>query len=288
MNCPVCGSDKTNTLHKNVKSVYSEKPYDLNQCSDCRHIFTSPAPTKKELDHIYKNLYGYEAHLLIQNEKAYRGREYAKVVASQAKKGKVLEVGCMHGYLLSALKDRGYEVTGVELDTDAVAYCQSRGLNVTQGFMEDFLAKSKKQYDVIFMSHVLEHIADPRAGLELLQKHLTKNGKLIVVVPNSFSKSAKLFGKYWGYWQVPVHINHFNQPSIRRLFENTGYQIQKIDFFGGDSLLFLSTLANMAGAKSDKKRLSAAKKALIKANSAGLRHWYRVGGEDMLVVAEKS
>lgn len=288
MRCPVCDNSNTTTLYPDVVSVYSQKPYNLDRCLDCEHIFTSPAPTKKELNYIYKNLYGYEAHLLIQGEKSYRGREYAGVVAGQSKKGKkVLEIGCMHGYLLSALKDRGYDVSGIELDGDAVKYCQSKGLDVKQSSMEDFLATSKQKYDVIFMSHVLEHIADPRAGLDLLKNHLTKNGKLIVVVPNSHARSAKLFGKYWGYWQVPVHIHHFNQPSIRRLFDGTGYKIKKVDFFGGDSLLFLSTLANMAGAKNDKSQLSAAKKGLVKASSATLRHWYRVGGEDMLVVAEK-
>ncbi|HZM63961.1 MAG TPA: class I SAM-dependent methyltransferase [Candidatus Saccharimonadales bacterium] len=288
MVCPVCGGGDTRHLYQNVTSVYTTKPYSLDACQDCQHIFTAPAPTKKELNHIYQNLYGYDAHLLIQKEKAYRGTEYAKVVAQQTTKktAKVLEVGCMHGYLLSALKDRGFTVAGVELDADAVEYCKSRGLNVTQGFMEDFLANSKETYDIIFMSHVLEHIADPRAGLALLKKHLAKNGKLIVVVPNSHARSAKLFGKFWGYWQVPVHINHFNKPSVSRLFDDAGYTIKKIDFFGGDSLLFLSTLANMAGAKNGKTQLGAAKKALVKANSTTMRHWYKLGGEDMLVVAQ--
>lgn len=287
MVCPVCKGDNTSHLHQNVTSVYTTKPYDLDVCQDCQHVFTAPAPTKKELHHIYKNLYGYDAHLLIQKEKAYRGNEYAKIVAQQSSKkgGKVLEIGCMHGYLLSALKDRGFTVSGVELDADAVEYCKTRGLNVVQNSMENFLADSRETYDIIFMSHVLEHIADPRGGLTLLKKHLTKNGKLIVVVPNSHARSAKLFGKFWGYWQVPVHINHFNKKSISRLFDDAGYTIKKIDFFGGDSLLFLSTLANMAGAKNDKSQLGAAKKALVKTSSTTMRHWYKLGGEDMLVVA---
>lgn len=286
--CPVCGSTKLSVYRKDVKSVYSDHPYDIGHCEECDHYFTSPAPTASELDTIYTQKYSYDAHHLIQAEKKQRAKIYADFIAGLGdKKRKVLEVGCMHGYLLKELKQQGFVVEGVELDQSAVDFCQKHGLNVRQSSVEDYLQASPNPHDVIVMSHVLEHIAKPEEQLSGLNKTLNPGGQLVIIVPNSQSGTRGLFGRYWGYWQVPVHINHFNRQSIERVMQQSGYKIKTVKYFGGDSLFFLSSLANLLGSKNDSKSLSPAKQLLVKVASIVLRPWVWIGSEDMMVVAEK-
>jgi len=257
-------------------------------CSNCDHYFTNPVFTAKELDDIYTNRYSYDAHSLIEKEKRMRARRYAKYIAGLPDVKTALEVGCMHGLLIVELQKQGLKAAGVELDPDAVQYCKDHGLDVTQSSVEDYLRSAGNKHDVVIMSHVIEHIVDPRKQLRALGERMPANGRLVLITPNSHAFTRPLFGRYWGYWQVPVHINHFNSSSMQNMLEQAGFTITNETSYGADSLFFLSTLANMLGAGNDTKELSGARKALVKVATVVLRPWYFVGSEDMVVVATKT
>lgn len=286
--CSICTKKTVSIYRENVKSVYSNKSYDVLHCNNCDHFFTDPTFSQADLDDIYTNRYSYDAHSLIENEKRMRAKKYADYIAKLSDVSSVLEVGCMHGLLLIELKMKGLDVAGVELDPEAVKHCTELGLDVTQSSIEDNLKQAGNKHDVIVMSHVIEHISDPKKQLSGLRKRMSDNGKLVLITPNSQAKTRKLFGRYWGYWQVPVHINHFNAKSMKKLLKESGFKPISYRYYGGDSLFFLSTLANMLGASNDTKLLSLPKKVLVKIATIILRPWYFVGSEDMVVVAEKA
>jgi 2-polyprenyl-3-methyl-5-hydroxy-6-metoxy-1,4-benzoquinol methylase len=286
--CPICGKSTVTTYRSGVTSVYSSKKYDVRHCNNCQHFFTWPRPSSTELDDIYTNRYSYDAHALIEKEKTMRANNYAAYISTLPKVSSALEVGCMHGLLLIELQKLGVKVAGVELDPDAVKICKDQGLDVTQSSIEDHLKKAGSQHDVIIMSHVIEHIVDPEKQLTELRKRMPEKGRLVLITPNSMANTRKLFGRYWGYWQVPVHINHFNEKSMRQLLKNSGFKINETKYYGADSLFFLSSLANLIGTNDDTKKLSGPKKALVKVATVVLRPWYHFGTEDMLVVASKA
>jgi 2-polyprenyl-3-methyl-5-hydroxy-6-metoxy-1,4-benzoquinol methylase len=286
--CPICKQKTASKYKSAVKSVYSSKAYDIRHCSNCGHFFTAPLPSGKELDDIYTNKYSYDAHSLIESEKRMRAKNYANYIAKIPKTKTALEVGCMHGLLLTELERNGVAASGVELDPEAVKYCQEHGLDVTQGSIENHLKKAGSKHDVIIMSHVIEHIVDPEQQLKSLYKRMSKNGRLVLITPNSMARTRRLFGRFWGYWQVPVHINHFNKTSMAQLLKNSGFKVEETKYYGADSLFFLSSLANLLGARNDTKSLSPAKKMLVRAATRILRPWYHVGREDMLVTASKA
>ncbi len=287
--CSVCGKSTASPYYKNVKSVYSSKAYDIMHCTNCSHFFTDPVFTQQELDDIYANKYSYDAHSLIEREKRMRAKKYADYIADLKGVSSALEVGCMHGLLLTEMMKNGLKVSGVELDEAAVEYCKQQGLDVTQSSIENHLAKAGKRHDdVIIMSHVIEHIVDPKAQLVELRKRMADTGRLVLITPNSKAPTRKLFGRYWGYWQVPVHINHFNLDSMKYLLEDAGFTITDSKLYGGDSLFFLSSLANLLGASNNTQHLSVPKRLLVKIATVVLRPWYFVGKEDMVVVATKA
>jgi 2-polyprenyl-3-methyl-5-hydroxy-6-metoxy-1,4-benzoquinol methylase len=286
--CSVCKKKTAGVYRSKVKSVYSKKAYDILHCSNCNHYFTDPIFTQAELDDIYTHNYSYDAHSLIEREKRMRASKYAKYIANIEGVNSALEVGCMHGLLLVELEKNGIKAAGVELDPEAVNYCKKLGLDVTQSSIENHLKKADSKHDAIIMSHVIEHIVDSEAQLKSLNKRMSKDGRLVLITPNSMSRSRKVFGRYWGYWQVPVHINHYNKQSMTELLRRSGFKLEDYKHYGGDSLFFLSSLANLLGAGGDTKKLSAPKRALVRIATVVLKPWYHFGREDMVVIATKA
>ncbi len=261
------------------------------QCNSCSNVYTLPRPLEKELADIYKDVYMYKVHFAILAEKKARAREMARLLVEDrepGKKGSVLEVGSMYGYLLEELKKKDFEVCGVELDKKAVEYCHKNGMEVFALSVEQFVKESNRKFDTIVMSHALEHLLDPARVLTQLCELLTEKGQLIIAVPNSTSVNRKLFGRFWGWWQVPVHINHFNLPALSKLLETTGYRVAKHKYYGGDSLMILLNFMNMVGLKGKQKEPGIFQTVIIKCFSFIFRYWYWLGNEELVIVAKKT
>jgi hypothetical protein len=75
---------------------------------------------------------------------------------------------------------------------------------------------------------------------------------------------------------------------MRELLKRSGFKLEEVKYYGGDSLFFLSSLANLLGASNDSKQLSAPKRLLVKIATVVLSPWYKLGKEDMLVIASKA
>jgi SAM-dependent methyltransferase len=126
-----------------------------------------------------------------------------------------LEVGCgMGGYLLAA-RDLGYRVCGVEPSTrhSAAARCLT-DLRIVDGYFEPGSLGDK--FDVILLSHVIEHIYLPKAFLESLALDLLPGGRLVVITPNAGSLVARWTGRYWSMLKPVDHVSMFTKRSLQR------------------------------------------------------------------------
>jgi cyclopropane fatty-acyl-phospholipid synthase-like methyltransferase len=102
---------------------------------------------------------------------------------------RLLEIGCGPGYLLQALKERGFSrLEGIDLSPANVAACRERfglgGVSVADASL--FLASRRGAFDVVVLKDILEHVekrglSDFVAGLAA---GLAPGGQLIVQVPN--------------------------------------------------------------------------------------------------------
>jgi SAM-dependent methyltransferase len=288
--CPCCAGREFKTIVRQIRSIYSTKPYDVVRCQGCGHGMTEPMPSPAELQAIYDRIYSYDVNYAVIDERAYRARFLAdKIVRLRPPSGtfRALEIGCMFGTLVKELTARGIATKGIELSKESADFCRAAGLDVTCESVEQFVSRaSDERFDVIVLSHVLEHIMDPRAIIEQLAGMLNVNGHLLVCVPNYECWHAKLFGANWGWWQVPVHIHHFCESSLRRLMESLGFDDFSTELRGGDSLIILLTLMNMLGANkvASSGVLSPSKRIAVKAFSKVMRGYTRVGGDDLQIV----
>ena len=287
--CCCCNGEMGNYIFRGLTSVYSEQPWNIVECSVCKNIITLPVPTASQLNKIYSDTYLYSIHLLGLNEKKFRSRCIAKFIRNICDKknnNSILEVGCMFGYLLNELKNN-FNVKGIEIGEDAVLFCQNTGLDVKNISIENYLLQNDEKFDLIILSHVFEHLLTPEKILSQLSNRLKSGGKLIISVPNSNSFNRKLFGRNWGWWQVPVHINHFQKSALVKMTCNAEMKIEKVRYKGGDSLMLLLNLINFFGFRNKKSGLSFLKKSIIKLFTFLFRYWYFIGNEEITVVMVK-
>jgi SAM-dependent methyltransferase len=284
--CRCCLGKEGNIIYSGLTSVYSSSNWSVTECSNCRNILTIPVPDRKLLEDIYSNTYLYPVHHLILSEKRMRAKSLAKHIGRNTAKGKtIFEAGCMYGYLLSELKDE-YKVKGIEIDEEAVDFCKRNHLDVEDSSLEDYLINHTDKFDVIILSHVFEHLLSCDEVLQKLSDRITDDGKIILLVPNSNSLSRKLFGRYWGWWQTPVHINHFSLNPLNVLAKRLGLKITANKTNGGDSLMLLLNFINLF--RFHKKNSPGHfQKIIIRIWTAIFRYWYYFGNEELMVVIQK-
>lgn len=131
-----------------------------------------------------------------------------------ADRGRLLDVGCGSGVFLRTMADLGWSVTGVEPDPAAGGVARARGLRVVTGTIESARLPAGT-FDIVTMSHVLEHVTDPLGTLRECGRVLAPGGRLIAVTPNARSHGARTFGAAWMGWDPPRHLVVFSPDSLR-------------------------------------------------------------------------
>jgi 2-polyprenyl-3-methyl-5-hydroxy-6-metoxy-1,4-benzoquinol methylase len=145
-----------------------------------------------------------------------------RVLASR--QARILDIGCGTGRLLSALKLGGFQdLHGVDISDQAVEICRNKGLPVQHiGSIQEIRPTAVgDRFDLVILSHVLEHI--PKEGAiptlrHIRQEVLSKDGNLVVIVPNAQSRT----GCYWAYEDF-THCTLFTAGSLRYVLHSAGF-----------------------------------------------------------------
>jgi len=133
-----------------------------------------------------------------------------------------LEVGCGEGELSIRLAKRGMQVRGYDIAEEAVleARCRAKGAGVEIPFatsaIEDLSDVTPSP--LVVCCEVLEHVADPSAGLQTLAR--LSQEWLIVSVPREplWRALNVIRGKYLReFGNTPGHINHWSRPAFVEL-----------------------------------------------------------------------
>jgi len=137
--------------------------------------------------------------------------------------GRCLEVGPGQGIDLFCLRALGWEAHG--LDVDPLAAEQARatsGCEVRLGTLAstDYPPSS---FDLVYMSHVFEHLPDPRPALTRCLALLKPGGRLVLVYPNPGALSARLYGPTSVVWDPPRHLVLPPSRSVAALAERCGF-----------------------------------------------------------------
>lgn len=137
------------------------------------------------------------------------------------KNSKILEIGCATGNLIVALQRLGYtNIQGIDIDQQQHITCKERGLYVTRASALEFLKDGNKDFDIVFMLDVLEHMPKPEQ-LETLKAiwHAMKNdGILVLSAPNALAPLSHYFENIdW------THYCAFSPTSLGFVLKNAGF-----------------------------------------------------------------
>ncbi len=169
---------------------------------------------------------------------------------------RVLEVGCGAGANLALVKQRWPRAwtTGIELRDDAAEAARSLG-RVDQVLQLDVLdpecAFGAGSFDVLILSHVLEHFARPEAVLDKVSAWLRPGGLALVALPNLRHVSVLLPLLCRGEFRYTesgildhTHLRFFTRSSAQRLLQQSGFELLKIrPEFGGQKSQWLNRLS---------------------------------------------
>jgi SAM-dependent methyltransferase len=137
--------------------------------------------------------------------------------------GRLLDAGCGPGLLLDEARRRGWTTAGVEPSAWGVERAKRAGLDVTQGTLETVDTKTPP-FDVIVAADVIEHVDDPRAFMDRINRLLVVGGILLVATPNVDSIVARVLRRWW--WSViPNHLWFFSPRTLRMLMEDTSFEV---------------------------------------------------------------
>jgi 2-polyprenyl-3-methyl-5-hydroxy-6-metoxy-1,4-benzoquinol methylase len=205
--------------------------------------------------------------------------------------GRLLEIGCGSGAMLAKLQRLGWLVQGIDLDPSAVKVARARGLKVDHGQ----LAEQNYQpgsFDVVVMSHVIEHVYDPRTLLSDIRELLVEGGVLVMLTPNSQSLWHRCFGAAWMSLDPPRHLHVFNVATMRRLLQEAGYPTFEVtSIVRGADGTFSGSLDIYRGRRHDMSSIPPLASRLMGRWMQGIE-WMLLGlqphlGEDLLVIARR-
>jgi SAM-dependent methyltransferase len=134
----------------------------------------------------------------------------------------VLEVGGGNGFILDALSKIGLtDFLEVEPSQDAFLKASDTVRNNFTRSMFDNDLVLDRSFDLILSFHVFDHLADPTNFLKLARTRLNKNGRIVLVMHNEKSISAKILGSRSPIFDIE-HRYLFNQKSLKNIVEKSG------------------------------------------------------------------
>lgn len=164
------------------------------------------------------------------------GSSHEKMISIVNPGSKVLEVGCANGFISAKLKQKGCDVTGVEIDPELAEKARKSCTRVITGDIEDdAISRSiDGEYDHILFGDLLEHLVDPFHVVNCLKDRLKADGTIIASIPNIaiwWMRRDLALGKF-AYQDTGLldrtHLRFFTYCTAKKLFELCDLEIMHI------------------------------------------------------------
>jgi len=264
--CDFCGSfDYMPYLRSKDYINKKAGTFSVVQCKTCGLIYTNPRPLKTEMSAFYPASTSYYVftekdlapmkvlsgiyRLMLQYFKGYPGPKKSprfikalllpyylikrhkfalEAIPDYVQEGTLLEIGSSYGKFLYGMKSMGWNIQGIEMNSEAAAACK-------KVFDIDLICKDidsvsfgENSFDVVIMRMVLEHVFSPAEALKKINSWLKPSGKLILVLPDISGFEARLFRGWFYGLHLPNHLYHFSPKTISKYLVKYGFRIQRI------------------------------------------------------------
>ncbi len=157
----------------------------------------------------------------------------------------VLDYGAGDGFRLKMLAEMGFNKEHL------TAYEPSlpQGLSMSESFEtligQDFLRQTDKQFDLIYASHVIEHLEDPSILLQDSLRVMKENSILVIDMPVPEGVHFNLTRHHhWGGYHAPRHLNILSVKGLESLAPRNNMTIVSVQYLD-DSWIMAQTVNSM-------------------------------------------
>lgn len=225
--CSICGSP---IVLFATHTGTGEKKYSVCYCSACRLGKTVPCPDDATLHELHSTQYyrnGEGVRFATPFEWLVEGMRRWRIfrLSHFVHGGRALDIGCGSGRFLRVLRHSGWEVAGLELNNDTATAARSVHGLIVETALEAFADES---FDLITITHVLEHIRDPQQMLADCGRLLKPGGVVAVAVPNIDSWQARWTRDGWFHLDLPRHLWHFSERWLTATLNERGFEVLKV------------------------------------------------------------
>jgi SAM-dependent methyltransferase len=229
----------------------------------------------------YRKTYSALEAEVIRLRIAQRANQVIALSGERVESGRMLDVGCGEGFVLSHFLALGWQVSGIDfsragveqMNPDCAPFVQQG--DVFQ-LLEARIAMGDK-YGLVWLGNVLEHVLDPVGLLNSLRRIVSPSGMLVATVPNdgnayqeSLYESGDIRERFW--IAIPDHISYFTADSLKRTLAATGWQCLSLQ---GDFPIDLYLAHEGSNYVADRSRGPAAHQARLR-----LEHLIGMAGHD--------
>lgn len=282
VSCDLCGiqdaveyAKQGDVFHETTREIFT-----VVSCKNCGLRYTNPRPDFKSISKFYSNSYSYhESRNYLKRLKLKLGLLILEVpilpsILSlnqgmkqklislirpniedpvqkifKTKSGRFLDIGSGSGYsanfwgeagsLFVYKKNKNIECSAVEIGEKARKELIKNKINAFAGID---MVPSSDVYDVIRMNWSLEHVHEPSKYFSFVKKHLVKNGKFVITVPNY---DGLIYRLNKNCIEVPIHLYHFGISDILKYASNNNLSVELIKTFSYPGMFDVAAKAKL-------------------------------------------
>lgn len=314
--CAICRTGQLESVYEGLIDIEEGVPghWTMVKCTACDSLLLSPRPTIKAIGKAYQNYYTHappalensiltSRSIIARIAQSYLADRYNlripgnRIAALSAKiawpfrqqldyfmrnlpegSGRLLDVGCGNGAFLQRAAKAGWQVEGVEPDPSAATMARTSSDAIVHSSIDNV---SRALFDVLTLSHVIEHLHDPANMLKICFKLLRPGGRIWIATPNIAGTGHRVFAAGWQALEIPRHLVMPSASALRSMLVDAGFKSIRFHCRGRGSA----------------KRFQA--NALRNPSASFLPHWLHaatvdarasmspLAGEDLVVSAER-
>ena len=247
LTCCCCGHDHFAAAGSYMLSTRSDvglshgpdaPAYPLVSCANCSHVMVHPVPSEEEIRQYYLGVdfwrnRGFRdesgsrgwREILTSNssvwERYHRARLQLRFLLDHVglpADARILDCGSGLAPFLYHCRQMGFtNLHALEPSAEVCRFLDRQGVVTYPMLLETFITRNDlPRFDLIVLSHVVEHLGRPGELLEGLRRLLSDRAILLVETPYQDHLSPYPRG---------LHLHFFNEVSLNRLLTKCGYKV---------------------------------------------------------------
>lgn len=248
--CPLCSTEEFIVLGVKGGGYYSSSASraQIVRCRNCSLIYANPMPFPVDSNFLYneeytKMLSDFIPYTKLNLDSIDIKEGHSRLTALEdiiKRKGRILDIGCGPGNFLCVAKERGWDVSGLEINDNSARFAREvNGLDIVVGKIEDYTDEWSRSFDAVHFNQILEHTYNPMSFLKAIKAILKEDGAFFCGVPNEnnimnnigqlyFKAVRSEFTPMLSPTFSPYHVLGFSPKTINKIFQKSGFTVLEI------------------------------------------------------------